>query len=321
MRGTVAAGRDGEFVEICRRQVAGYGRASGLNAFIAGYRRVDGHDNFVLVSTWDSQSDAVRVAGDESNPTAANVLAGNATVEGVDVYDVIEPVFTGIVDAPGGVVRLSHARVAASDHARMLAFLRSPPRDRSVHMQRLMLGWAIGQRRVDGTDAFDIVAVTAWPSALVIEAVAESNRLSDPIYPDVDLFATDFRTEQFRAIGLELPDEMADIGSRRVIAARFDAAERAALAAQALRSAVAAPDAANISVAPLGAPGTASDVGSFILVARVAINEYSRAERLIGDHGGDVILSQIERVLSADAAAADEQAARADFAPGLLPTD
>ena len=81
-----------------------------------------------------------------------------------------------------------------------------------------------------------------------------------------------------------------------MIAARFATRSAADLAAASLSVTVSPAIGTQISVAPLGAPGSASQDGSFILVARVQVNEYARAERLIADHGGDVILSQRERL-------------------------
>ncbi len=293
--GTVAAGRESDFVGVCRQQIADRGRSAGLVAFMAGYRRVAGLDRFLLAATWETEADAVRAAGDEANLTVAEVMAGVATIDTFDVYDVLEPAFRGIVDAPGGVVRVSHARVSAAAHVEMLKFMCNPPRDRAANIQRLMLGWAIGERRALDGDGYEAIAVSAWPSSLAIEAVSDGDGAAAPIYAGIDSFATDFEAEHFRAIGLELPESMSDVSSRRIIAARFETPEDAQQVARTLSAEIASARASNMSVAPLGAPGTASDVRSFILVARVAMNEYARAERLIVDEGGDVILSQMER--------------------------
>ena len=70
-------------------------------------------------------------------------------------------------------------------------------------------------------------------------------------------------------------------------------------------------------MAPLGAPGTASDVRAFIVVARVAINEYVRAERLIADRDGEVILAQAEERATLEHAAGGGLEP-ASFAPQTL---
>jgi hypothetical protein len=291
--GTVMAGHENDFVVICRQQVADRNRLEGLGAFIAGYRRVDGLDRFVLAATWDTDEDASRVAGNAGNLTAAKVLTGVATVDSFDVYDVLEPRFRGIVDAPGGVVRVSRSRVPAQSHDAMLTFLRKPPRDRSLHMDRLLLGWMVGERSASDGGGSEVVAISAWPTPLVIEAVADSDRPGAPLFSDIDSFATDFQTDQYRAIELQLPEENPELAAGRVIAARFGTVEAAQEAAQALSAAIGVPRDPNIAVAPLGVPGRASDVRSFILVARLTIKDFARAERLIADQGGEVILSQV----------------------------
>jgi hypothetical protein len=305
IRGIVSAGREDDFVAVCRDQVTDLGRAPGLLAFISGYRRVDGFDQFIVASSWESDEKATSALGEVTSPIARYLLAGVATVSNVDVYEVIEPAFRGIVDAPGGVVRFTSGTVATDDRARMLAWLRNPRRDRANNIRHVMLGWAVGQRAGSNGDSIEVVAVSAWPSPLVIEAIADPGRSGAPLYAEIDDFAADFHVEVYRAIGLELPDAMADVSSRRVIAARFRARDTAEVAAKALSGAVARPREAHISVAPLGAPGEATNDGSYVLVARVAINEYGGAERLISDNGGEVILAKRETNFEPDGGGAD----------------
>ena len=67
---------EAEFVAACRRQVAEGARSEGLLAFMAGYRRVDQADRFVLISTWQSAEDAARVTGaDDAHPRSETILA------------------------------------------------------------------------------------------------------------------------------------------------------------------------------------------------------------------------------------------------------
>jgi hypothetical protein len=117
---------------------------------------------------------------------------------------------------------------------------------------------------------------------------------------------------------------MSDVGSRRVIAARFRERVAADAAARALASSVARPQQAQISVAPLGAPGQATNEGSYVLVARVAVNEYASAERLISDRGGDVILAQRETVVEPEGVEAGDEAISAsspNVAHGMSPAN
>lgn len=322
IRGTVNAGRENDFAAVCRDQVADLGRSPGLLAFISGYRRVDGFDQFIVASSWESEEQARHALGEVASPIANDLLAGVAEVDKVDVYEVIGPAFRGIVDAPGGVVRFTSGSVATDNRARMLAWLNNPPRDRAKDIQHLMLGWAIGQRAGPKADSIEVVAVSAWPSPLVIEAIADPGRTGAPLYAEIDDFAADFHVEVYRAIGLELPDAMSDLGSRRVLAARFRARDAADAAANALSSAVTRPREAQISVAPLGAPGEATNDGSYVLVARVAINEYAGAERLISDNGGEVILAQRETIVEPEGGGAEAISVAAEnLAPGVSPAN
>jgi len=311
IRGTVGVGRESDFIAICRQQVSDFGRAPGLAAFISGYRRVDGVDEFILAATWDSNEQAELAAGPEDKPKVVERLSGVATIRTFDVYTVLEPSFRGIVDAPGGVVRFTSGKVPNAARARMLAWLRTPRRDRAADIQHLMLGWAVGERPTPDGESVEVVAASAWPSQLVIEAIADEGRAEAPNYSEVDEFAADFHVDVYRAIGLDLPDAMSDIGSRRIIAARFASRDAADAGAAGLGTVVAQPKDAQISVAPLGAPGMASNDGTYVLVARVAINEFARAERLIADRGGEVILAQRETILQPEGGGSEPQAATA----------
>lgn len=290
VRGRVARGRETDFIAVCRRQVSDGARSPGLMAFFAGYRRVDGTDEFVIASTWETEEDAARTAGEDGSPRAADALAGIAKIDSVDRYQLLEPTFRGIVDAPGGVIRLSRAVLRPERRQAFLAWLTA--RDPDLRRQRLLVGWALGEQ-VDG-DATQVIAVTAWPSPLVIESLAEPGRDGTSLFAATDQFVTDTTVEQYTAIGLELPDELADISSRRVIAARFASRDAADAAAADLEKEVPSARETPIAVAALGAPGTAADVSSYLVVARVTGADYPVAERLIADHVGEVILTACE---------------------------
>jgi hypothetical protein len=289
VRGTVEEGREADFVATCRQQVADRGRAEGLLAHFAGYRRRKGIDRFFLASTWASPEDADRTAGDDAHPLAARVFAGLARVDVIERYNLLEPVFEGILDAPGGVIRVATGWVVPGRREEMLAWMAGRRRFSS---QNLMLGWAVGERRVDGREEF--MAISAWPSPLVIEALVEPGREGMPLKAAIDRFAQTAAVERYQAICLDLPEGMADREARRVIAARFLGQTQADLTAGDLRSALPSARDDPIEVAPLGVPGSAPDPRRFVLVARVAPSDYARAERLIADHGGEVILTSSE---------------------------
>ncbi len=305
IRGRVLAGRESDFVHLCREQVADGARAPGLISFFPGYHRVDGRDRFVLASTWDSAESAEAVAGAPESPRARTVLADVAELENVEVYEAIEPTFRGIVDAPGGVVRVSTAFVQTGRRADLFSWLAANGQSRQP--QRLVLGWAMGERQVNGRD--QILAVSAWPSQLVIEALSEPGSATGLLFANAEDFVSEVAVEQYQAIGLELPDELADVGARRVLAARFATRELADAAGAALVRDVPQAGDAPISVAPLGAPGTATDVASWILVVRVSMADYPRAERLIADHHGDVVLATRESATADGDSAPDSSAA------------
>jgi len=319
IRGNVAAGREADFVAMCRQQAIDRARAQGLVSFFTGYQPAAGHDKFVMAAVWDSEADAVQAGGDAHQPAIVAIFDGVATVESFDVYDIIEPAFRGVVDAPGGVVRVTTARVSSGGLKELLHWLVAQPRGRASTTQRLLLGWALAQRQLGDSEEIEVVAVTAWPSPLVIEAVAEPGRTGATLYADIDRFTDDVRVEQYRAVALELPDALSDVGSRRVIAARFDSGGAADAAAAGLHAALGSPQEANISVAPLGAPGAPADALSFIVVARVSISEYARAERLIAQLSGEVILSQPDTTEKVATKSSDESFPALSPAPGLSP--
>ncbi len=305
-RGTVASGRESDFIAICRQQVVDFGRAPGLVTFLSGYRRIKGADEYLLAATWESEDDASRTVCGGTKPTIVERLAGVASVESFDVYTVIGPPFRGIVDVPGGVVRFSSGLMPNSSRSRMQWWLKNMPRGRTQDIQRLLLGWAVGERPAREADSTEVVAISAWPSQVVIESIAEpGDGPSAPLFSEIEDFISAFRTEQFRALDLDLPDALADIGLRRVVAARFDTRAGADAAAEALNAIVASPDDAQMSVAPLGASSARSSEGSFVLVARIATTDYARAERLIADQGGDVILSRSEKIVNLDSTATE----------------
>ena len=67
-RGAVVTGREADFAAICRQQVSDLGHASGLAAFLSGYRRIEGADQYILAATWDFEEAALGAAGGEDNP-------------------------------------------------------------------------------------------------------------------------------------------------------------------------------------------------------------------------------------------------------------
>jgi len=239
---------------------------------------------------WESSELAEASAGSPESPTARSVLAGVAEVEDVKVYDGIEPAFRGLVDAPGGIVRVSTGTLKPGRRADLTSWLEA--NGRSVQRVQLVLGYAMGERIIDGRH--EMVAISAWPSPLVIEALSEPGGSGGPLFAGAQEFVDDITVEQYQAIGLDLPSRLFDRGARRVLAARFAAREQADAAAAALAGSLSSIADVPASVAPLGAPGTAAEVRSWILVVRVSLADYPRAERLIADHGGEVILATHE---------------------------
>ena len=67
-RGTVVAGREAEFAAICRQQVSDLGHAPGLAAFLPGYRRLGGAEQYILAATWDSEEAALARRGRREQP-------------------------------------------------------------------------------------------------------------------------------------------------------------------------------------------------------------------------------------------------------------
>ena len=294
VRGRVLQGQEAEFVQISRRQLAQGARTPGLLAFMGGYRRVGGTDEFALISAWESDADTVHVNDGEGSPRVATVLKDVATIERVEQYELHPPIFRGILDAAGAVIRLSEARIRPGKRNALYAWLAE--QDRQLHTTRMLLGWALGERVVDGE--YQVTAASAWPSPLMVEALAEPGRADTSLFAAVDEFVEGISLVQYQAIELQLPRQLADVASRRVVAARFDSAEAAQDAREALTTGADSANEAGISVARLAsdAPAASGASDRHVLVARVSLADYLQAERLIADHGGQVILAADEKL-------------------------
>jgi hypothetical protein len=257
---------------------------------MAGYQRIGGIDRFVLASSWSSEEDERRVAGAPEEPKSAAVMSGVGFIDTVERYTLLEPVFEGMLDAPGAVLRLTTATLRPGQREPLLAELFSRRREMRREM---ILAWALGERERDGK--VELMAISAWPSQLVVEAISEPGRAGTLLFAAFDEFVTDTTLESYQAIELQLPESLADLGTRRVLAARFDSRSAAEDAQAALKRIDSAGD-SPVSVAPLGSPGRAPIDGQHVLVARVGMLDAARAERLIADHGGEVILASNERL-------------------------
>jgi quinol monooxygenase YgiN len=295
VRGRVHDGRTSAFVDVCRQQVAEGARTPGLITFMGGYRRIGGGEEFVLVSAWESERAAASATGGRDSPRIAANLKDVATIESIERYQLRPPVFRGILDAPGAVIRVIHATVRPGKREALYAWLEQ--QDREIKTTRLLLGWALGERLVDG--GYQVSAVSAWPSPLVIESLAEPGRAGMTLFAAVDEFIADPQLVQYQAIELQLPLGLADVGSRRVLAARFDSESAANGARDALTASAESASEAGISIARLAsdtglavAPGT----DRHVLVARISLADYPQAERMITDHGGQIILAADEKI-------------------------
>src|SRR6266571_4431890 len=169
LRGRVLDGRENDFIDLSRRQVAVGARSPGLVAFMSGYLRAGGAEHFIMVSTWENAADAVRAAGDDDHPKALDTLSGVIELEELATYDVMEPVYRGILDAPGAVVRYGTATVRPGKRDALFAWLERT--EREIRAQRWLLGWVLGERKED--DGIRVGAVSAWASPLLIEQFAQ----------------------------------------------------------------------------------------------------------------------------------------------------
>ena len=234
-----------------------------------------------------------RTAGETAHPNAVDNLRGVAEIDAVDVYELREPFFEGLLDTPGAVLRVTLATVREGRLEQMLR--EGVTRLRQLVDENLLLAWMVGIRDVGGR--IELVAISAWPNPLVIEALNEPGQLMATFAASNNL-VTDVQIEHFQAIELQLPDEMSDISTRRVVAARFGSVDEAHAARDALLAIMTPePDAGEmpVIVAPLGTPGRTADAGDQLLVARVGLLQYGRVERLIADHGGQLLLAENER--------------------------
>lgn len=289
LRGRVRAGHQADVVELARRQVSAGSRASALTAFMAGYRRVAGTEHFLLVSTWESDRAALEIVGVDGQDVG-RTADGTIDIDRVDAYELITPAFTGILDAPGAVIRFSEARLQPGRRDALRSWLQSKRRE--LRGQEWLLAWAIGERAATEGPP-QLVSASGWASPLLIEQFGDPGRASGAaLFADLDEFVADFHTERYQALELGLSGALADAHARRVIAARFRSEDVAKSARASLAESVGSASENSISIARLGG----ADYGTEprILVARVTLGDYGKAERVIVDLGGQVILAHDE---------------------------
>ena len=298
VRGRVLEGQTSAFLAVCRAQVQTGGNVAGLMSFMGGYRRVGGEDEYLLVSTWESEVVASAVTGSDDRPAAAVNLRDVATVDSIERYELHPPLSSGFLDAPGAVVRVGQATLKPGKRDEFFRWMKQ--KDREIKATRLLLGWALGERTVEkehGPER-EMIAVTAWPSPLAIEAMAEPGRAGMALFAAVEEFVVDIQVSQYQSIELDLPERLAVLGGRRVVAARFDSESAANTARDALSTSSDSANEAGISVARLASDegATQHGVDRHVLVARVSLSDYATAERMIADHGGQIILAADERI-------------------------
>lgn len=285
VRGRILDGKRPEFMDVCRSQVAGGARSVGLLSFMGGFRRVDEGNDFILASTWESDAAAAPVVGaDDAHPNVASNLRDIAVVDHLDRYTVRPPVFRGILDAPGAVIRVVHATIREGRRDDLYRWLYQ--KEREIRGRRMVLGWAMGDRPTDGRH--EVIGITAWPSPLTIEAVAEPGRTGTAIFAAVEEFVTDITLQQYQSLELDLPHRLSNVAGRRVLVARFGSESAANQARDALADTAKSAAESGISVARAASAGL-EEGDSHLIVARVSHAEWLDVERVIVDNDGQII--------------------------------
>jgi hypothetical protein len=281
--GRVIAGREDDFIDMLRRGVERESPAPGLLSYMCGYRREEGVDRFLLASAWNSEEELVAAVGKDPlrHPDALDKMAGVIEAEQIEHFELVRPLPAGILDAPGAVIRMSRAVVRPGRLEALLAFLAR--KQREIDAAKLLLGWMIGWRQRG--DRMEWAGVSAWPSPLQFEAIADSGLADSMLFAELDELITDFRLEVYQAIELQLSEKLASWGGRRLIVARFDSPDAAALARQVLTERLGDGAGSDVTVARLAS--RAADAQVF--VARVQLGDHAAAERLITDHGGEIL--------------------------------
>ncbi|HEY7599346.1 MAG TPA: antibiotic biosynthesis monooxygenase [Candidatus Limnocylindrales bacterium] len=286
--GRVTAGREADFIELLRRGVERESPAPGLLSYMCGYRREGGVDRFLLASAWESEADIERAVGPDplGHPNTLVKMAGLIELDSVAHYELIRPLPSGILDAPGAVIRQTHCYVKPGRFEELRDWLARKARD--IDASHVMLGWMLGWRRQG--ERIEGVGVSAWPSPLQYEAVADAGLASTILFREMEDFVTDFSVEVYQAIELQLSSRLASLGGRRLIVARFDSSGAADQARLVLSDRLAPNDGSDVSVARLAGPADAQ-----VFVARVMLADHAVAERLIHDHGGEILFEADER--------------------------
>jgi hypothetical protein len=283
-RGRVLSGRETDFIDLLRRGVEREAPAPGLLSFMAGYRRVSGSDRFVLASAWDSEDDLRRALGADpiGHPNTLDKMAGVIEAEQIDHYELIRPVPSGLLDAPGAVLRVTRAIVLPGRFDALRTWLARKQREFTT--AQMMLGWLVGWRERE--QRIEIAGVSAWASPMHFEAVADSGDAGRMLFTELDEYLTDFELEIFQAIELRLSPRLALLGGWRLIVARFESPNAAAGAREVLEEHLAPRSGAEVSFAPM-ASREAHEAQVF--VARVMLADHAVTERLIADHGGQIV--------------------------------
>ena len=291
MRGRIHEGKHNAFTALCRAQTVAGARSPGLMSFMGGYRRIGRGDDYVLASTWESASAAAPVVTTEDGrPKVETNLREAATVDSIEQYELHPPVFRGILDAPGAVLRVVRATIKDGRRDDLYGWVET--NERQLRTTRLLLGWAMADRLVDGRH--EVIAISAWPSPLMIEAVADPGRTRTALFAAVEEFVTDIHVEQYQSLEVDLPQRFSDVASRRVLVARFLSEAAAHDARDALAEIAMSAQDAGISVARL-ASAAPEDMDSHVVVARVSHADWNVAERLIVDGNGQIIHAADER--------------------------
>jgi hypothetical protein len=283
-RGRVIVGRENEFIDLMRQGVEREAPdAPGLISFMCGYRREAGADRFLLASAWNSEAELRASIGQDplGHPNTLDKLAGVAEAEQIEHFELLRPLPAGILDAPGAVIRASRAVVRPGRLEALLDFL--VRKEREVDAGKLLLGWMIGWRQHG--ERTEWAGVSAWPSPLQYEVVADTGLADSMLFAELDELVTDFQLEVYQAIELQLPERLVRLGGRRLIVARFDSTDAAANARDVLARHLAGGIGSDGSVARLAS----RQADAQVFVARVMMADHAAAERLIADHGGQIL--------------------------------
>jgi heme-degrading monooxygenase HmoA len=287
--GEVRRGAEREFVSLVAARISrALSETPALRGFAGGYRRVEGRDQFALITYWASAESLGRILGERPEDAAsiATLLGTAATAERIEHYEVLPPAGGGIVDFSGGVIRLSRTTIRPERLA--AGYERIHRSADELARERMLIAQYIGRRMADGRHR--VVTASVWPSLAAVEAFVGPRPTEELIFPEMAAYLDEVSIEHYHTIEFGFGAASYE-PPRRAFAVRFADRATADGAIERLRDSFRLGE-KDAVVAPLGRTEPGSGTGDeVVVVIRIRPGDRFEAERMIADLGGAFLTS------------------------------